>query len=92
MLAIARVLLGAPKLLLIDEPTEGLAPRIVDEIFAMIDALRQRGTPILLVEQNVHRALEIATRFYALGRGRVILEGRSDLASDHERLMSAIAV
>ncbi len=52
----------------------------------------QRGTPILLVKQNAHRALEIVTRFYALERGRVILEGPSDMASDHERLMSAVAV
>src|SRR5574340_698179 len=75
MLAMARVLVGEPKLLLIDEPTEGLAPMIVDEIFAIISELRDEGIPILLVEQNVPRALEVATRFYALERGQVILQG-----------------
>jgi branched-chain amino acid transport system ATP-binding protein len=92
MLAIARVLAGDPKLLLIDEPTEGLAPMIVDEIFATMKRLAQQGIPILLVEQNVHRALEVASRFYALERGTVILEGKSAVQSDCDTLMRAIAV
>jgi branched-chain amino acid transport system ATP-binding protein len=92
MLAMARVLVGAPKLLLIDEPTEGLAPMIVDEIFSIIAELRDDGIPILLVEQNVPRALKVATRFYALERGQVILEGAAHSASDCDRLMEAIAV
>jgi branched-chain amino acid transport system ATP-binding protein len=92
MLAIARVLGGAPKLLLIDEPTEGLAPMIVDEIFAIIEGLRDTGIPVLLVEQNVYRALDVANRFYALERGQVILQGDARSAADRVRLMEAIAV
>lgn len=92
MLAIARVLVGKPRLLLIDEPTEGLAPIIVDEIFTILDGLRREGIPILLVEQNVERALEISTRFYALERGAVILHGSAESAADREALMEAIAM
>ncbi|MGH6609463.1 MAG: ABC transporter ATP-binding protein [Burkholderiaceae bacterium] len=92
MLAIARVLVGAPKLLLIDEPTEGLAPRIADEVFAIIDALRQERMPIILVEQNVRRAIEVTTRFYALERGQIIYQGRADSAADRAALMQQIAV
>jgi branched-chain amino acid transport system ATP-binding protein len=92
MLAMARVLVGAPRLLLIDEPTEGLAPIIVDEIFAIIERLRDDGIPILLVEQNVHRALDVADRFYALERGQVILQGDAASASARDSLQQAIAV
>ena len=92
MLAIARVLVGEPKLLLIDEPTEGLAPRIVDEVFATIEVLREARLPIVLVEQNVRRAVEVTTRFYALERGRVIHAGRGDLGADRAALMEHIAV
>jgi branched-chain amino acid transport system ATP-binding protein len=92
MLAMARVLVGAPKLLLIDEPTEGLAPIIVDEIFAIIERLRDDGIPILLVEQNVHRALDVADRFYALERGQVILQGDAASTSARDTLQQAIAV
>jgi branched-chain amino acid transport system ATP-binding protein len=92
MLAMARVLVGAPKLLLIDEPTEGLAPIIVDEIFAIIEGLRKDGIPILMVEQNVHRALDVSNRFYALERGQVILQGDAASRSDRDALMEAIAV
>jgi branched-chain amino acid transport system ATP-binding protein len=92
MLAMARVLVGAPTLLLIDEPTEGLAPIIVDEIFAIIARLRDDGIPILLVEQNVKRALDVADRFYALERGQVMLEGDACCPAARSRLMEAIAV
>ena len=92
MLAIARVLVGAPRLLLIDEPTEGLAPIIVDEIFAIIAGLRDDGMPILLVEQNVQRALDVADRFYALERGQVILSGDAGSSIDRSTLQEAIAV
>ena len=92
MLAIARVLVGAPKFLLIDEPTEGLAPMIVGEIFSIIEGLRDSGIPILLVEQNVRRALEVTDRFYALERGQVILQGNAKSAGDREALMRAISV
>ncbi|MDB5797063.1 MAG: transporter [Paucimonas sp.] len=92
MLAVARVLVGAPRLMLIDEPTEGLAPMIVDEIFNIIQQLREEGIGVLLVEQNVHRAIEVSDRFYALERGAVIFSGRADSASDRERLMAAISL
>ena len=92
MLAIARVLVGAPRLLLIDEPTEGLAPIIVDEIFAIIERLRDDGIPILLIEQNVPRALDVSTRFYALERGQIICQGDASSKSDKEALLEAISV
>jgi branched-chain amino acid transport system ATP-binding protein len=92
MLAIARVLTGAPRLLLIDEPTEGLAPMIVDEIFALIAELRAGGIPILLVEQNVMRALAVCDRFFAFERGAVVFEGRAGADADRRRLIEAIAV
>ena len=92
MLAMARVLVGAPKLLLIDEPTEGLAPMIVDEIFEIIDTLRRDGITILLVEQKVFRALDVCGRFYALERGSVVARGDASRAEDREALRKAIAV
>ncbi|MFY8104453.1 MAG: ABC transporter ATP-binding protein [Ramlibacter sp.] len=92
MLAMARVLVGQPRLLLIDEPTEGLAPMIVDEIFKLIDGLRRDGVPILLVEQNLHRALNLVDRFYALERGAVVLEGRGDQADDRAALVRQLSV
>ena len=92
MLAMARVLVGTPKLLLIDEPTEGLAPKIVDEIFTLMDGLRRDGIPILLVEQNMHRAVGLTQRFYALERGAVVLEGRGDSATDRATLWQRLAV
>ena len=92
MLAIARVLAGAPRLLLIDEPTEGLAPMVVDEIFTLIAELRAEGIPVLLVEQNVMRALEVCDRFVALERGAVVFAGSAANAADRARLIEAIAV
>jgi branched-chain amino acid transport system ATP-binding protein len=92
MLAIARVLVGEPRLLLIDEPTEGLAPMIVDEIFSLMQGLRAEGIPILLVEQNLRRAIEITQRFYVLERGAVVLEGRSDDPGCREALWERVTV
>ena len=92
MLAMARVLVGAPRLLLIDEPTEGLAPKIVDEIFTLMDGLRRDGMPILLVEQNMELAIELTQRFYLFERGAVVLEGRSDVAEDRDALWAGVAV
>lgn len=69
MLAIARVLIGEPKAMLIDEPSEGLAPMIVAEIFAIIRELKEQGVVVLLVEQNLHEALSVCDRFYAIDRG-----------------------
>ncbi|GBD44611.1 High-affinity branched-chain amino acid transport ATP-binding protein LivF [bacterium HR40] len=75
MLAIGRALMAKPRLLLLDEPSMGLAPRLVETIFATIADLRQRGTTILLVEQNAFAALSLADRGYVLESGRVVLEG-----------------
>jgi len=92
MLAIARAMLGEPKLVLIDEPTEGLAPMVVSEIFGMIRELRDRGAAILLVEQNVDQALTLADRFCVIERGRIILSGAAEAEADREKLMGALAV
>jgi branched-chain amino acid transport system ATP-binding protein len=75
MLAIGRSLMAGPDLLLLDEPSLGLAPILVDQIFELLARLREQGTTILLVEQNVHRALELADRAYVLVNGRVEREG-----------------
>ena len=74
-LAIARSLMAHPQMLMLDEPSLGLAPTLVDQIFTLIPTLRSRGVTILLVEQNVDRTLEIADRVYLLNTGRVELEG-----------------
>jgi branched-chain amino acid transport system ATP-binding protein len=92
MLAIARVLIGEPKAMLIDEPSEGLAPMIVAEIFAIIRELKEQGVVVLLVEQNLHEALSICDRFYAIDRGAVLLEGNAEDDADRDRLIEAIAV
>jgi branched-chain amino acid transport system ATP-binding protein len=76
-LAIARSLMSAPRLLLLDEPSLGLAPQIVDQIFDLISDLRQRGLTILLVEQNAEMALEIADRGYIYSNGNIELTGPS---------------
>jgi branched-chain amino acid transport system ATP-binding protein len=78
MLAIGRALMSAPKLLLLDEPSSGLAPKAVAEVFRKIELLRERGTTLLLVEQNVSAALQIADRGYVLEVGQVVLEGTSE--------------
>ena len=75
MLAIARALMSKPKLLLLDEPSLGLAPKIILEIFAIVRSLRERGITILLVEQMANQALSIADRAYVLETGTVILSG-----------------
>ena len=83
MLAIARALMSRPKLLLLDEPSLGLAPAIVKEIFAIIQNLRSTGVTILLVEQNASLALQIADRGYVLEAGNITLTGMaSDLLKD----------
>jgi len=83
MLAIARALMAKPRLLLLDEPSMGLAPRLVAEIFAQIAALKAQGTTILLVDQNARAALAIADRGYVMETGRIVLDGRAgDLLRD----------
>lgn len=87
MLAIGRALMSEPKLLLLDEPSLGLAPQIVDRIFQIIQAINREGIPILLVEQNAREALRIAHRGYVLVTGQVVLSDSATnlLASDEIR-------
>jgi branched-chain amino acid transport system ATP-binding protein len=75
MLAIGRSLMGGPRLLMLDEPSLGLAPRVVDRIFDVIGMINRQGVPVLLVEQNVQRSLAIADRAYVLDQGTVVLSG-----------------
>lgn len=92
MLTVARALVGSPRLLLIDEPSEGLAPMIVEEIYAVLNELRSEGVSILLVEQNIKRALTVVDRFYAIERGAVALSGKGDSPDDCEKLMATVSV
>jgi branched-chain amino acid transport system ATP-binding protein len=77
MLAVGRGLMSDPRLLLVDEPSLGLAPMLVLSVFRALQELRQRGVTILLVEQNVNMSLQIAERGYILEQGRIVLEGKS---------------
>ena len=92
MLAMARVLAGAPKLLLIDEPTEGLAPMIVDELFELMAGLARDGIPIVLVEQNVQRAIALTQRYYLIERGQVTAQGDSANAAHRADLLEKLSV
>jgi len=87
MLAMGRGLMSRPRLCMFDEPSYGLAPTLVLEVFRVIKSLREQGITILLIEQNVRRSLEIADRAYVLENGRMCLEGTCDflLQSDHVR-------
>jgi branched-chain amino acid transport system ATP-binding protein len=85
MVAIGRTLMARPKLLLLDEPSMGLAPKVVNDIFHTIQTLRSRATTILLVEQNAKAALKVADRGYIIETGRIILEGETqDLLNNKE--------
>ncbi|PWC52690.1 ABC transporter ATP-binding protein [Azospirillum sp. TSO22-1] len=75
MLAMCRGLMSRPDLLMLDEPSWGVAPKLVTRIFETIQAIRERGISILLVEQNIHRALEIADRGYVIQTGRIVMQG-----------------
>jgi branched-chain amino acid transport system ATP-binding protein len=79
MLAIGRALMSRPRLLLLDEPSLGLAPLMVERIFATIAELKRQGRTILLVEQNVHQALDVADRAYVVETGRITLDGPADV-------------
>jgi branched-chain amino acid transport system ATP-binding protein len=87
MLAIARALLLNPKLLMLDEPSQGLAPLIVQEVFKVVTSAREQGISVLLVEQNVRAAVEIADRAYVLDDGKVVWAGpAAEFAKDEERV------
>ena len=89
MLAIGRALMGAPRLLLLDEPSMGLAPLFVEEIFAIIAALKADGTTILLVEQNASAALDIADYAYVLETGHIVLQGPASQVAADPRVVAA---
>jgi branched-chain amino acid transport system ATP-binding protein len=90
MLALARALMNRPKMLLLDEPSLGIAPLIVRQIFSTLKDLKLAGTTILLVEQNVNIALELADRAYVLRTGEIVLEGSAaELRRDSERVAQA---
>jgi branched-chain amino acid transport system ATP-binding protein len=91
-LAVARALMARPRMLLLDEPSLGLAPIFVDRIFELVTELRDAGTTILLVEQNVHRALEIADRAYVLSVGSVVASGPTDTLIEGELERSYLGI
>jgi branched-chain amino acid transport system ATP-binding protein len=89
MLAIGRALMGAPRLLMLDEPSLGLAPQVVEEIFASVEQLRRRGFTILLVEQNIAAALAISDRAYVLANGAIVAQGTGSELLEDRRITEA---
>ncbi len=89
MLAIGRALMSRPKLLLLDEPSLGLAPLMVEKIFEMIQYISQQGTTILLVEQNAHAALGLADRGYVMETGKIVLSDQADRLLHHQAVQEA---
>ncbi|MDH4389893.1 MAG: ABC transporter ATP-binding protein [Aquabacterium sp.] len=89
MLAVGRALMGRPRLLLLDEPSLGLAPIIVEQLFEQIARINQLGVTILLVEQNAAMALSVATRGYLLENGRIVLQDHTAAMRDHPRVREA---
>jgi branched-chain amino acid transport system ATP-binding protein len=89
MLALGRALMARPRLLLLDEPSLGLAPVVVASIFDIIASLAREGVTVLLVEQNAAEALRLAHRAYVLETGRVVLEGKASDLLQHERVREA---
>jgi branched-chain amino acid transport system ATP-binding protein len=89
MLAIGRALMAKPRMLLLDEPTEGLAPIYVKLLFDLIIDLRAKGMTVLIVEQNVHHVLHTADRAYVLENGRIVMEGQGKTLLNDDRLKTA---
>jgi branched-chain amino acid transport system ATP-binding protein len=89
MLAVARALMSRPKLLLMDEPSLGLAPLVVEEIFSIVGELNRDGTTIFLVEQNAHMALQVAHHFYLMEQGRVTFSGTPGEVAEDEVIRRA---
>jgi branched-chain amino acid transport system ATP-binding protein len=90
MVAISRVLLGAPGLVLMDEPSQGLAPKVVQDVMRVVRRLREEGVGVLLVEQNVATALEVADRAYVLDRGKVAFSGTAAQLRDDAALRTRL--
>ena len=89
MVAIARGLMARPKLLLLDEPSLGLAPLLVEQLFQIIAGIRAQGTTVLLVEQNAHMALSISDRGYVLETGRLVAEGNPETLWNNDEIRAA---
>ncbi|ASW04186.1 hypothetical protein [Paraburkholderia aromaticivorans] len=89
MLAIARAHISHPRLLLLDEPSMGLAPLMVEEVFAIIAKLRQQGVTILLVKQNAYEALPLADWAYVMETGRIVLSGKGRQLMHNEQVRQA---
>ena len=89
MLAIARAIMGIPRILLLDEPSLGLAPHLVIEVFKVLDKLREMGSSILLVEQNVYMSLQISHHIYILENGRITLEGTKEEVEKSQKIRKA---
>ncbi len=89
MLAIGRALMARPKILMMDEPSLGLAPMVVEEIFSFIHQLNQEGVTILLVEQNAHMALKVAHKIYLLEQGKVTFNGSPEDMQQDEMIHRA---
>ena len=89
MLAIGRALLARPKLMMLDEPSLGLSPILVERLFELIVGLRHEGIAILLVEQNTHMALDVAARALVMELGKVVLEGSAEVLRDNDKLTDA---
>jgi len=87
MLTVARTLMGNPRLILVDEPTEGLAPLIVKDVLEMLAAVRNSGVTVLMVEQNFKASIKVADRFYIMGKGQMVFEGNTEalLAAEEVR-------
>ena len=89
MLAIARALMSKPRLLILDEPSLGLAPLMVERVFEVVGELKRQGLTILLVEQNVHHALEVADRVYVMETGRITIDGTAEALRHDPRIEGA---
>ena len=89
MLALGRALLAAPRVLVLDEPSIGLAPRLVLDLLVSVRGLVDRGLPVLLVEQNVRAALEVVDRIFLLERGQVVGQGSAADMRDDPRIVEA---
>ncbi len=89
MLAIARGLMSEPKLLLLDEPSLGLAPKLVDEVFDKVRVIREKGVTVVVVEQNVVDGLSVSSRGYVVENGAIILEGASSDLLNNSQVRAA---